>query len=87
MAASVSYHINGKYDGKALNQAQQAFKGLADSVKKIGASLVAVAGVKQIASELKKTADTFKENNREQTAFFVHFQITQKLQHRIFGDL
>lgn len=70
MAASVSYHINGKYDGKALNQAQQAFKGLADSVKKIGASLVAVAGVKQIASELKKTADTFKENNREQTVFF-----------------
>lgn len=73
MAASVSYRINGKYDGKAISQAKQGMSQLADTAKSLkGAlgALGAVAGVKVLVSQFKEATKTFKENNKVQTQMF-----------------
>lgn len=79
MAASVSYKINGKYDGKAVTQAQKSFQGLANAAKKISGAFLAVASVSKVTQELTKSAQSFKANNTAQTAFFKSLQNNSKV--------
>lgn len=73
MAASVSYRINGKYDGKAVSQAQKSMAGLTQTAKTLKGALGAlgvVAGVKALVNQFKDASKVFKENNTNQTQLF-----------------
>lgn len=73
MAASVSYRINGTYDGKAVSQAKKGMDSLSSAAKTLKGALVAVgavAGVKALVNQFKDASKTFKENNKVQTQMF-----------------
>lgn len=73
MAASVSYRINGKYDGKAIAQAQSGMSALSSSAKtlKSALSLVGVtASFTALVKSIKDATNTYKENNKVQTQMF-----------------
>lgn len=73
MAASVSYRINGKYDGKAVTQAKSGMSQLTSSAKSLQGVLKGIgAGVSVAAlvSQFKECTKTFKENNTAQAQMF-----------------
>lgn len=82
MAATVSYKINGKYDGKAMKQAQSGMDSLAGSAKKLTSGLLAIAGIGSIAALSKQVSEctkTFTTNNSAQTQFFKSLQNNTKM--------
>ena len=54
--ASVTYNISGKYNGKAMDQAQSGLKGLANEAKKAATAVVALVSAKALGA-LKKVVD------------------------------
>lgn len=70
MAASVTYKINGKYDGKAIAQAQKGLNDLTGTAKSLTKLFIGGLSVGKLVSALKDANATFRENNREQTRMF-----------------
>ena len=80
MAASVSYRINGKYDGKAVTQAIDGIANLGANAAKTALSIVGItASFAGMVAGLKASAETFKENNTVQTQMFVSLKNNTKM--------
>lgn len=54
--ASVTYNINGKYDGKAMNQAKSGLQSLAGEAKKAATAVIALVSTKALGG-IKKVVD------------------------------
>lgn len=71
MAASVSYRINGKYDGKAVNSAMTDITKLGKSAVKSALSFAGItASFATFVSSIKASTAEFKGNNTAQTRMF-----------------
>lgn len=73
MAASVSYRISGKYDGKAVTQAKGGMSQLTSSAKQLSGVIKGIGAgisVAALVSQFKECTKTFKENNTAQTQMF-----------------